>query len=189
MAAMHTDVKAGDIMRKNVIKAADTETVAAAARLMVKNDVGCIIVVNKAGKPVGIVTERDVVKRVAAEDLSPSTVKLSKVMSKPLVSVDPALDIAEAMKRMKKSNIRRLVVIEKGEMVGILSDKDILYITPALIDVVAEQSRITAVPVRERQPLAGRCDMCDEWSDDLKDVEGKFICDDCRSDTEDKNSH
>ncbi|MFH0849246.1 MAG: CBS domain-containing protein [archaeon] len=186
MSDTSTGVKIRDIMRKTIVTAADTDNIATACKLMDKHDVGSIIVVNKSKKPVGIVTERDVVKRVVAENLVPEKVKTSQVMSKPLMTVDPDIDIAEAMKRMKRFDIRRLVVIEKGEMVGVVSDKDIVDITPALIDVAVEKSRIGAIPVREREPLVGRCDSCGEWSNDLMQIDGKFLCEDCRADKEEE---
>ncbi len=183
---MQTDVKVREIMRKNVITARDIDTVVAASKLMVKHDVGSVIVVNRNKKPIGIVTEKDIVRRVAAVNLVPAKVKLSQVMSKPLMTVSPDIDIADAMRRMKKSDIRRLMVLEKGEMVGVLSTKDIVDITPALMDVVAEKSRISAIPVRASEPLTGRCDLCEDWSNDLRLVEGKFLCEDCRADAEEE---
>jgi len=181
-----TEVKVRDIMRKTIVTAADTDSVAVVSKLMDKHSIGSVIVVNKSKKPVGIVTERDIVKRVVAENLVPAKVKASQVMSKPLMTVDPDTDLSEAMKRMKRFDIRRLIVIEKGEMAGIISDKDIVDVTPVLMDVVAEKSRIGAIPVREREPLTGRCDSCGEWSNDLRQIDGKFLCEDCRADKEEE---
>ena len=186
MSAPRTEVKIEDVMRKEVIAARDTDTIVAVSRLMSKDNIGSVVIVSKSGKPVGIVTERDIVKRVTAKNLAPAKVKASSVMSKPLMTIDPDVDIAEAMKRMKRMGVRRLIVMKKGDMVGMVSAKDIVDITPTLIDVVAEKSRIGVAPRREGEPLAGRCDTCGAWSDDLKPVDGRFVCEDCRADIEDE---
>jgi CBS domain-containing protein len=65
-------VKVEDVMTSPVITITETDTVLTAAKLMKKNKIGCVVVVDKNGKPLGLMTERDVVRRVAAGDLLPS---------------------------------------------------------------------------------------------------------------------
>ena len=69
------EVKVEDVMSSPVITIKETDTVLAATKLMKKNEIGCVIVVDKLGKPLGLMTERDVVRRVAALDMLPSKVK------------------------------------------------------------------------------------------------------------------
>jgi CBS domain-containing protein len=183
--ATPTEVKVEDVMSSPVITIKDTDTVLAASKLMKKNEIGCVVVVDKSGKPVGLMTERDVVRRVAALDLLPSKVQAGKAMTKPPATIDTGADVAEAAKKMRELKVRRLVALETGKLEGIITSNDIVDITPALIDVMAEKSQIAPIrKTKEAAPLNGYCDRCGSWSDDLKSHDGQFLCDDCMADTE-----
>jgi len=183
-----TEVKVEDVMSSPVVTIKDSDTVLAASKLMKKNEIGCVVIVDKAGKPLGLMTERDVVRRVAALDLLPSKVQATKSMTKPPATIDSSADVAEAAKKMRELKIRRLVVLQKGELKGIITSNDIVDITPALIDVMAEKSKIAPVrKVKEAAPLNGYCDRCGSWADDLKSHDGQFLCDECMADTEESD--
>jgi CBS domain-containing protein len=180
-----TEVKVEDVMSSPVITIKDSDTVLSASKLMKKNEIGCVVVVDKNGKPVGLMTERDVVRRVAALDMLPSKVQAGKSMTKPPATIDAASDVAEAAKKMRELQIRRLVVLQGGKLKGIITSNDIVDITPALIDVMAEKSQIAPIrKTKEAAPLNGYCDRCGSWSDELKSHDGQFLCDDCLADTE-----
>lgn len=84
---------------------------------------------------------------------------------------------------MREMKVRRLVVIQGGKLEGIITSNDIVDITPALIDVMAEKSQIAPVQkIKETAPLSGNCDRCGSWADELKSQDGQFLCDDCASD-------
>jgi len=175
-----------DIMTSPVVTISENQTIYKAAQLMDKNDVGCIIVTGKDGKPTGILTERDLVARVLAKNALPSTVKAGKVMTSPLITIDPDETLAEAARKMSKLNIRRLGVIYKGNLEGIISSKDILAVTPELLEIIQERANIEKEPVAEEEapetrPLAGYCDHCGRWSDALKEVEGMLLCEECQT--------
>ncbi|RLI19203.1 hypothetical protein DRO54_08950 [Candidatus Bathyarchaeota archaeon] len=161
----------------------EEETVEKVAQLMDKYRLGCIIVTSKDGKPIGIITERDLVIRVLAKNLLPSKLKAKDVMSSPLMTINPDATISEAARMMSRLNIRRLGVVYRGELVGIISSKDVLAVTPELIEIIQEKARIKSQGSGgeiETTPLAGYCDRCGAWSDDLREVEGQFLCEDCR---------
>jgi len=89
------------------------------------------------------------------------------------------------VKKMRELKIRRLVVVQDGKLKGIITSNDIVDITPALIDVIAEKSQIEPVErVRESALLSGYCDRCGSWADELKAHDGQFLCDDCMADLE-----
>ena len=183
-----TDVKVRDVMSKPVITVRESDEVVIAAKLMDKRGIGGVIVVNREANPLGIITERDLVRRITAKNLLPSKVEAGQVMSKPLVTVDSSIDVTEAAKKMNQLNIRRLGVMEQGKLVGLVTSKDIVEITPALIDVIVEKSKIEGVRApREKMSLAGYCDECSAWSDNLKEKAGAFVCEDCSSDLEERS--
>ena len=114
--------KVKDVMTKTVINIESNRTVIEAVALMAENDVGNLIVM-KDSVPLGIVTERDFVRRVIAED-KPLKTKISEVMSMPLRVIDPHAPLKEAARRMVSKKIRRLAVINDTKLVGIITATD-----------------------------------------------------------------
>jgi len=111
-------------MSTKLVMVKATDPVGKALRAMVRGKMGSVIVVEK-GKPVGILTERDISRRVAkTQSLRGLIVK--KVMSRPLVTIGPSLDVWEAVEQMVRKDIRRLVVVDGDKLVGMVTEKDIL---------------------------------------------------------------
>jgi CBS domain-containing protein len=171
-----------DVMSNPVITIKETSTSNQAASLMDKHDLGCVIVVNSAKKSIGIITERDLVIRVIAKNLKPDTVKAKEIMTTPLVTIETDATINDAARRMNRLNIRRLGVMYKGNMVGIISSKDLLAVMPELFEIMQEKNRIQDQDAEEQEeaPLSGYCENCNEYSENLKETEGRNICDECR---------
>jgi CBS domain-containing protein len=179
------DVKVEDVMSSPVVTIKTTDTVLTASKLMKKNRIGCVVVVDKSGKPRGLITERDVVRRVSALDLTPSKIQASKSMTKPPETISASCSITEAARKMRQIKVRRLIVLEGSRLKGIVTSNDIVDITPALIDVIAEKSQIAPIEkIKEAEPLSGYCDRCGSWAEELKSHDGQFVCDDCLADTE-----
>lgn len=111
-----------DIMTKDVIKITSDRTVLEAAEIMDSKALGCLIVTQK-DKPIGIVTERDIVRRIVAKKL-PYTVEVSEIMSKDLTLVDPDASLKEAARLMSSNKIRRLPVVKDDKLVGIVVASD-----------------------------------------------------------------
>lgn len=101
-----------------------TRTALDAATVMTEKGRGCLVVVNQDRKPVGILTERDFVRRIIKENLSPAGVRVSSFMSTPLVTISPEASIYEAAKTMVEHKVRRLPVLETGRLVGIITATD-----------------------------------------------------------------
>jgi CBS domain-containing protein len=178
-----------DAMSSPVITIDEKTPANRSAVLMEKNDLGCVVVTNKEGKPLGIITERDLVVRILAKNLKPDSLKSTEVMTSPLITIEPEATIAEAARRMSRLDIRRLGVIYKGQLVGLISSKDILAVTPELIETIQEKTLIesenrTEEAKENATPLAGNCDHCGSWSDDLEEVDGELLCEDCRVELE-----
>jgi CBS domain-containing protein len=99
------------------------------AKLMAKHRIGSVVVVegnNNNNKPVGIITERDIIKKVSAQNKSADQIAVKFIMSSPLIMVKSIDSIDTAAEAMAKNNIKRLVVLEQdGSMIGILSVSDI----------------------------------------------------------------
>ena len=115
------------IMSKDVIKVSKSTTLQEAAQSMKKANVGCVIVTDE-NNPLGIVTERDFVSKVAA-DGRPLFTEISEVMSSPLITIDHEDTVWEASEKMKENLIHKLPVVENGQIVGIVTTSDIVKIS------------------------------------------------------------
>jgi CBS domain-containing protein len=136
---------------KQVITETVDQNIYAACRIMNKNNIGCVVVVDKSGKneePVGILTERDVVRIFGTLDAASSHSPLSEIMSKPLITISTNSSIKDALQTMQQKNIRRLVILDKEKMIGIITDKDIFRA------IMSNQSLIAGLTSIE--PLAER---------------------------------
>ena len=115
------------IMSKNVITVSKSTSLQEAAQSMKKSNVGCVIVTDD-NKPLGIVSERDFVTKVAAEG-RPLFTEISEVMSSPLITIDHEETVWEASEKMKENLIHKLPVIENDNIVGIVTTSDIVKIS------------------------------------------------------------
>lgn len=111
-----------DIMTKEVVTIESNKTVFEAAELMASKHLGCLIVTVKSF-PVGIITERDIVRRIVAKHSSLDA-KVSEVMTKTLITVDPDTSLKEAARVMSTNKIRRLPVLKGHKLVGIVVASD-----------------------------------------------------------------
>lgn len=113
------------IMTKTVITVDKDQSIHDAAKIMSEKQIGCIVVMDE-GKPVGIATERDILQRLVAKSLDASEVKMRDITSKPLIIINGNMPIVNAIRVMQKNNIRHLPIIEKGKLVGIVTQRDLL---------------------------------------------------------------
>jgi len=115
-------VSVKDVMTKDVVTVESGKTVVEAASVMAEKDLGCLVVVVK-GFPVGIVTERDLVRRIVAVRGS-FDVLVREVMSKTLVTIGPNVSLREAARVMASNRVRRLPVLDGNRLVGIIGASD-----------------------------------------------------------------
>lgn len=115
-----------DVADKNPIILNESTNLAEAARLMRKEQVSSILVGQDSQHVIGIVTERDILYRVVAESRGPFKTTLKEIMSSPLVTVDEATPVKDAVALMRRNAIRRVPVIKGGKVVGILTLKSII---------------------------------------------------------------
>jgi len=127
---MSLDTK--DIMVDKVVTTKKNATLEHAVSLMNEHEIGCLVVV-EGEKPVGIITERDLLKRCLAKSKELGKMKVEDIMSKPVVTVNPDLQIEEAAKLMCEKKIKKLPIVEGGKLRGLVTLTDILRIQPQLI--------------------------------------------------------
>lgn len=132
-------------MTKKVIVASMTDTLEEVAKIMQKNNIGSVIIVDdKAGKKAkGIITERDIVHKILAKGKDSGKTKAEQAMSKPLRVVKPETPLEDAARAMKENKIKRLPVVNhNNELIGIISEGDIMRIFPAVVDIIEERAAL-----------------------------------------------
>jgi len=138
----------GDVCIRDVVVASRGTTVREAARLMAENHVGNLVVVEDIGGrrvPVGIITDRDIVRNVVAESLDAGVFTLDDLGARELVTTAEDQGIYECMQQMRINGIRRMPVVDrKGGLVGIISLDDLIQL------LAGEMSELAKVIVREQ---------------------------------------
>jgi Predicted signal-transduction protein containing cAMP-binding and CBS domains len=137
-------LKIENVMVSDVITVEAETTVRQAVDLMNKHEIGCLIVVDEEEKPVGILTERDLLRRVLAKRKDPVRERVSQVMSKPLVTGTPHMDLEAATRLMFKKKIKKLPVVENGQLVGLVTLTDMVRVQPQIIEILKKLSRKVA---------------------------------------------
>ncbi|UCH31755.1 MAG: CBS domain-containing protein [Candidatus Bathyarchaeota archaeon] len=133
-------LKVEDIMVKEVITIDEEATVKDAADVMNKFEIGCLLV-TKEGRAVGIITERDLLKRVVSQVKNPRRAKVKDVMSKPLIVVEPNMELEEAAKLMFRLKIKKLPVVKSGQLIGLVTLTDLARFQPQMIRLLKRLSK------------------------------------------------
>jgi CBS domain-containing protein len=113
------------IMVQNVITAEPNDSVGHVAELMNKHEIGCVIIVDN-GKPVGVVTERDMIKRVICRSKGSEKEKIAEIMSEPLIEASPEMLAGDAAKLMLERNIKKLPIVDNGHLLGLVTLTDLI---------------------------------------------------------------
>jgi len=101
----------------NVLRISADISVSKAAAIMDEKLIGSVLVEEK-GKAIGIMTERDILRKVVAKGKNPDYLTVKEIMNSPLITINADEDITEASRKMCEKRIRRLIVVENGKIVG-----------------------------------------------------------------------
>lgn len=113
-----------DIMEKNVITIDYTKNALDASIILKEKEISFLVIL-KDGKPEGIVSERDIVRKIAAKDIKSSQIQLEEIMSKNFKWVEPETEVEHAVQKMLNNNIRRLIVLEDEKLVGVITQTNL----------------------------------------------------------------
>lgn len=122
-------IPASGFMTTELITATEDQTIQEICKIMSDHDIGCVVVVKRlvgGNKPIGIITERDIVREIGTSDLILAQKPIRELMKYPLVTISLNTSIKEAIEIMQTKNIRRLLVVDNDDIVrGILTQKDV----------------------------------------------------------------
>jgi len=114
-----------DIMRKGPPDKIDSKVTVTAAAIIMRQSSRSTLIVVEGGKPIGIVTETDLVRRVIADNLVPAEINVREIMSTPLITIDSKSTVLDATKKIQKNGIRGLPVIDNDGIIGMFTVTDI----------------------------------------------------------------
>lgn len=117
-----------DFMRKSLITIEESASVQEAANGMKDKNISSLVVVDEIGRPLGLITERDLVRKVCIHDVSTSKLIIKEIMSSPLITIDSNSSASEAVDMMLRNNVRHLLVVDSKSSEGL--DKPIGIVTP-----------------------------------------------------------
>lgn len=176
-----------EIMTRDVVTIDIKNDVLHLARKMLSFDVGSVIITDKK-QPVGIVTERDIVRKIVSKNMKPDDISIKQLMTTPLVTIAATEDVTDTMHKMVKMEIRRLPVVENAKLVGIVTDTDLIAISAEMGSIFSDlikMHREKVFSMETPQKISrGICEECGDNVDNLLLVDGKLLCESCREDME-----
>ncbi|WP_394742483.1 CBS domain-containing protein [Natronococcus roseus] len=199
---MEPELSVREVLTTEYVGVSESDPVLGTVRLMREERAGCALVV-RGSEPVGIVTEWDVLGLVAEED-DPAETTVGEVMTSPVISINAGWSLADAATTMSRQNIRNLVVENDDEVVGVLTQRDVITAAGSFQGAASsspdtsleserplEQSR-SSRPGDELETellpnggdefsTQGVCEACGSLADSLWDANGRLVCSDCRS--------
>ncbi len=177
-------IAVGDIMTRNFVSAKPSESLHDCAKKLAKERVNSLLI-TEGKKLVGILTARDILWAITKKpSIDLKKLRAIDIAARKVAVIKPSADLSQALRKMKTFNFRRLPVLSRGEVIGVLTLKDILRIEPELYSEITEFTDIREEERKikeasESYPLEGFCDNCGAFSELLK-VYDKLLCPDCR---------
>lgn len=134
-----------DILNKNVKTAEQNQNILEISKIMFDNNIGSVVIVDnyESNNPVGVITERDIIRILSTTQLGNFQMPVSELMSHPIITLSSKSSILDAMKLMYERKIRRIIVLEENKFVGIVTEHDLfntLMKNKDLITIVADSN-------------------------------------------------
>ena len=177
---IQNEMSVKELMTKDIFAIDADATVLEVAREMTDRNADSVIVVDD-GDIIGIITEKDVVSKTVARNRLPGEMDARSIMSSPIISIRPSTGIIEAAELMVKSDIRRLAVMDGNVILGMITYRDIMAISPGLNTILQNLIELHREGdfLRETDVERGICQRCGAMADNLTEVNGLNLCEDC----------
>lgn len=179
---MVDDLTAQDVMTDGVIAIDRNASVQDAAQKMQEENIRSLVVLDD-GEAVGIVVGRDLVYNVLAEGHGSPEQTVGDVMTGDLVTATEADGVDQIARAMLEHDISRVPILRGDQVVGIVTQSNIIRAWPSYIDLLQEENQLYPLESRSSsvESLAGECAQCDNYAEDLVNLNGEFICPECRA--------
>lgn len=144
-----------ELMIKVVYTVPPDTLVEEAVRTMNAREIGCLVITQEQ-HPIGIVTERDLLKRVLEEKKMPQAIKVSEIMSRPLVYGNPQMELEDAARLMFRNKVKKLPIMHNGELVGLITLTDLAktaHIDQKMMHVISELKESGWLPPKRMEKI------------------------------------
>ncbi len=200
---MEPELSVRDILTTEYVGVSESDTVLGAVRLMRNERSSCVLVV-RGSEPVGIMTEWDILGLVA-DDGEPAETTIDELMTTPVITVSPDRSVTDVATMMGRQDIRNIVVEEDGDLLGVVTQRDVIAAagsfqgtvasTPSMSDPIDRDPAVDDAATRmdnstneallpnggDEFSTQGVCEACGSLADSLRDANGQLVCQDCRS--------
>ena len=166
-------------MTDGVIAVEQEKPITKAANLLEEEGIRGLIVVDE-GEAVGVVVCRDIVYEVTSEGKNPQEVAVEDIMSTDLIVAEEDEYLNEVAMAMVRNNVSRVPVVREDMLVGIVTQSDILRAWPGFAEIMGEEEEMEAEATPRPESQSGNCESCENYSEDLENVNGMWVCPECR---------
>ncbi|MFB6174488.1 MAG: cyclic nucleotide-binding/CBS domain-containing protein [Candidatus Nanohalobium sp.] len=176
---MSQNVEIAEVMTDGVIAVEQDKPVTRAAALLEDEGIRGLIVVDD-GEAVGVVVCRDIVYKVTKDGKDPSEVAVEDIMSTDLIVAEEDEYLDEVAMAMVRNDVSRVPVVRDDMLVGIVTQSDILRAWPGFAEIMEEEEEMEAEASPRPESRNGNCESCENFSEDLEQVNGMWVCPECR---------
>jgi len=177
---MKQEVQVKEVMTDGVIAVEKNKTVIEAANLLREEGIRGLVVVEN-GEAVGVIVCRDIAYQVVAEGLDPANAKVEEVMSTDLIVAEETELLDDVAMALVRNDISRVPVVRNDMLVGILTQSDIIRAWPGFAEIIGEERELEAPAAPREESQEGVCEECGNYSEDLREMTGELLCDECRA--------
>jgi CBS domain-containing protein len=176
---MSQNVELNEVMTEGVIAVEKDATVVEASQLLEEENIRGLVVVDD-GEAVGVVVCRDIVYQVVSESLNPEETLVEEIMSTDLIVAEESEYLDDVAMAMAQNDISRVPVVRGDMLVGIVTQSDILRAWPGFAEIMSEEQELEADAYPEKESQSGVCESCDNYSENLVEENGMWLCEECR---------
>lgn len=176
---MESEATVKEVMTDGVIAVEKDKSVVEAAKILREEGIRGLVVVND-GEAVGVIVCRDMVYDVVSKGRNPKDTSVEDVMSKDLIVAEEDELLNDVAMAMIKNNVSRVPVVRQDMLVGIVTQSDILRAWPGFAEIMEEKGELEAAATPQEVTTSGVCEDCENYSEDLREVNGMNLCSECR---------
>lgn len=176
---MDKQVELKEVMTEGVIAIEKEENVVEASKLLSEEEIRGLVVVDEEDA-VGVVVCRDIVYQVVSEGKDPENTTVGDIMSTDLIVAEEDEYLDDVAMAMSQNDVSRVPVVRGDMLVGIVTQSDILRAWPGFAEIMSEDIEMEAEASPRQNTQSGVCDECDNYSENLVETEGRFLCEECR---------
>ena len=183
---METGMRVGDLMTRDFVHVGPEVDLRECAKTMIKKRVGSLVI-KEDGELRGILTEKDLVWAISKKSKKDLVdIKAKDLMRRKIIKIKHSADVTDAMEKFKEKKVRRLPVVERGKLIGIVTANDILRIDPGLFQIMSETIKIKEEAEKLKRSDVGtsqRKNNCEECGGfDVLYLDGaQWLCEECYS--------